>query len=151
MNEIKKKLKLLREQEINEIKNETNRKLNILDDEINDILEKLDVDLRTLRLKCNFFEKPYEQNSIEKERELRILAKKKKNETERLKEEAENNRDELLNDLLDGENKIFKLLTDLEYEKHDALNDIAVLESKLIKLEISPERIDRIKNSILLS
>ena len=78
MNEIKKKLKLLREQEINEIKNETNRKLNILDDEINDILEKLDVDLRTLRLKCNFFEKPYEQNSIEKERELRILAKKKK-------------------------------------------------------------------------
>ena len=151
MNEIKKKLKLLREQEINEIKNETNRKLNILDDEINDILEKLDVDLRTLRLKCNFFEKPYEQNSIEKERELRILAKKKKNETERLKEEAENNRDELLNDLLDGENKIFKLLTDLEYEKHDALNDIALLESKLIKLEISPERIDRIKNSILLS
>ena len=78
MNEIKKKLKILREQEINEIKNETNRKLNILDDEINDILEKLDVDLRTLRLKCNFFEKPYEYNSIEKERELRILAKKKK-------------------------------------------------------------------------
>ena len=78
MNEIKKKLKLLREQEINEIKNETNRKLNILDDEINDILEKLDVDLRTLRLKCNFFEKPYEHNSIEKERELRILAKNKK-------------------------------------------------------------------------
>ena len=121
------------------------------DDEINDILEKWDVDLRTLRLKCKFFEKPYEYNSIEKERELRILAKEKKNETERLKEEAENNRDELSNDLLDRENKIFKLLTNLEYEKHDALNDIAVLESKLIKLEISPERIDRIKNSILLS
>ena len=123
----------------------------MLDDEINDILEKWDVDLRTLRLKCKFFEKPYEYNSIEKKRELRILAKKKKKETERLKEEAENNRDELSNDLLDSENKIFKLLTNLEYEKHDALNDIAVLESKLIKLEISPERIDRIKNSILLS
>ena len=119
----------------------------MLDDEINDILEKLDVDL----IKCKFFEKPYEYNSIEKERELRILAKEKKNETERLKEEAENNRDELLNDLLDSENKVFKLLTDLEYEKHDALNDIAVLESKLIKLEISPERIGRIKNSVLLS
>ena len=106
----------------------------MLDDEINDILEKWDVDLRTLRLKCKFFEKPYEYNSIEKKRELRILAKKKKKETERLKEEAENNRDELSNDLLDSENKIFKLLTNLEYEKHDALNDIAVLESKLIKL-----------------
>ena len=36
-----KNLKLLREQEINEIKNEIKRKL-MLDDEINDILEKLD-------------------------------------------------------------------------------------------------------------
>ena len=52
----------------------------MLDDEINDILEKWDVDLRTLRLKCKFFEKPYEYNSIEKERELRILAKKEKKE-----------------------------------------------------------------------
>ena len=69
MNEIKKKLKLLREQEINEIKNETNRKLNILDDEINDILEKLDVDLRTLRLKCNFL----------KNRMNTILLKRKEN------------------------------------------------------------------------
>ena len=36
-----KNLKLLREQEINEIKNKIKRKL-MLDDEINDILEKLD-------------------------------------------------------------------------------------------------------------
>ena len=40
MNGIK-NLKLLREQEINEIKNEIKRKL-MLDDEINDTLEKLD-------------------------------------------------------------------------------------------------------------
>ena len=33
-------------------------------------------------------------------------------------------------------------------KKYRALNDIAVLESKLIKLEISPERIDRIKNLV---
>ena len=46
-NEIK-KLELLREQEINEIKKETKRKLNMLDDEVNDILEKLDKDLTTL-------------------------------------------------------------------------------------------------------
>ena len=81
------------------------------------LLEKLDVDLATLRLKCKFFEKPYEYNSIEKERELRILAKERINEIKRLKEEAENNKDELLDDLLEGENKTFKLLTDLEYEK----------------------------------
>ena len=58
-----KKLELLRKQEINEIKNETERKLNMLDDEINNILGKLYVDLTTLRLKWEFFEKPYEYNS----------------------------------------------------------------------------------------
>ena len=50
----------------------------MLHEEINDILEKLDVDLTTLITKCRFFEKPYEHDSIEKERELRILAKKRK-------------------------------------------------------------------------
>ena len=44
LNKIK-ELELLREQEINEIKNETKRKLNLLDDEISDILEKLDINL----------------------------------------------------------------------------------------------------------
>ena len=53
--------------------------------------------------------------------------------------------------LLDGETKVSKLLTDLKYEKHDALHNIIVLESKLIKLEISPEQIDRIENLILPS
>ena len=77
LNEIKRK-KLLREQEINEIKNKTKRKLNMLDEEINDILEKLDVNLTTLITKCKFFEKPYGNDSFEKERELKILAKKKK-------------------------------------------------------------------------
>ena len=119
----------MREQEIIEIKNETKRKLNILDNKINNILRKLYVDLATLRLR--YFEKPYEYNSIKKKRKLRILA----NEIERLKEEVKNNEDRLL----DGETKIFKLLTGLEYEKHDALDNVVVLESKLIKLEISPE------------
>ena len=116
------------EQEINEIKNETKRKLNMLDDEINNTLGKLYVDLAILRLKCEFFEKPYEYNSIKKERKLRILAKKKKWK-ERLKEEVKNNEHQSL----DGQTKIFKLLTDLEYEKNDALHNIVVLESKLIK------------------
>ena len=121
----------------------------MLDDEINNILGKLYVHLATLRLKCEFFEKLIEYNSIKMERNLRILAKKKRriNEIERLKEEAKNNEDKLL----DGETKIFKLLTDLEYEKHNALNCIAVLESKLIQLEISSEQIDRIKYLVLSS
>ena len=60
----------------------------MLDDKINDILEKLDVDLTTLRLKCTLkCTKRYEYNSVEKERELRILEKEKLNETERLKED----------------------------------------------------------------
>ena len=46
---------------------------------------------------------------------------------------------------------MFNILTDLEYEKYDALHNIVVLESKLIKLEISPELIDRVKNSVLSS
>ena len=50
----------------------------MLHEEINDVLEKLHVDLTTLITKCKFFEKPYEYDSIEKERELRILAKKRK-------------------------------------------------------------------------
>ena len=58
----KKKLELLREQETNEINNETKRKLNMLDDKINNILGKLYVDLATLRLKYEFFEKLYECN-----------------------------------------------------------------------------------------
>ena len=51
------KLKLLREQEINEIKNETKRKWNMLDDDISDILEKLDVGLMTSKQRCRFYEK----------------------------------------------------------------------------------------------
>ena len=33
--------------------------------------------------------------------------------------------------------------------KNSVLDHIAALESKLVKLEISPEQIDRIKNSVL--
>ena len=72
--------------------------------------------------------------TILKKRELRLSAKAKINEIEGLKEEVENNEDELLDYLLDGETKVSKLLTDLEYEKIEILHNITVLESKLIKL-----------------
>ena len=102
----------------------------MLDVEINDISETFDVYLTSLILKCKFFEKPYEYDSIKKEGKLRILVKEKVNKIERLKEEVNNDEDELLV----GETKKFKLLTDSKYEKKDTLQNIAVLESKLIKL-----------------
>ena len=58
LNKIK-KLELLREREINELKNETKRKLNMLDDEISDILEDLDVNSTTLELRCYFCKKTH--------------------------------------------------------------------------------------------
>ena len=54
LNEIK-NLELLREQEINEIKYKTKRKLNMLNDKVNNILGKLYIDLVILRVKCEFF------------------------------------------------------------------------------------------------
>ena len=94
------------EQEKNEIKNETKRKLNMLDDEINNILEKFKVNLTTLELRCIFCEKPYD---FKKEKELRLSAKEIINKIEGLKEEVENNEDDLLHYLLDGETKVSKL------------------------------------------
>ena len=74
--------------------------------------------LTTLIIKCEFFEKPFNFECVEKERELRVLAKNKRiNEIKWLKEEAEINKDELLDDLSEGKNKISKLLTDFEYKK----------------------------------
>ena len=40
----------------------------MLDDEINNVSEKLDADLTTLITKCKFFEKPYDFECLEKER-----------------------------------------------------------------------------------
>ena len=74
-NEIKKTRIIKRTR--NKIRNETKRTLNILDDEVKNILEKLHVVLTTLITKYKFFEKPYDFEWVEKERELRILAKKK--------------------------------------------------------------------------
>ena len=50
-----KKTRTIERKEINEIKNETKRKLNMLDNVINNILGKMYVDLATLRLKREFF------------------------------------------------------------------------------------------------
>ena len=133
---------------VNEIENEIKRKLNVLDDEISNILEKLNEDLTTLELRCRFCEKSYD---FEKERVFRLSTKERINEIKRRKEKTENNKDKLLNHLLDGETKIFELLTDLEYERQEILNNIATLESKLIQLKLSPERIGWIKNSFLIS
>ena len=112
---------------------------------MDNILEKSDVNLTTLELRSRFSQKPHD---FEKERELRLSAKEKINKIKGPKEEVENDNDELLDRLLDGESKISKLLTDLKYEKHGALHDITILESKLKTLEILPAQIDRIKEWI---
>ena len=99
----------------------------MLDDDISDILEKLDVGLMTSELRCRFYEKQYD---FEKRRKLRLSAKERIHEIKRLKEEAKHNKDKLLNHLLDRETKNVKLLTNLEYENSDALFNTIVLKSK---------------------
>ena len=42
-----------------EIKNKKKRNLNVLDDKISDIFEKLDVNVTTMKLKYRFCEKPH--------------------------------------------------------------------------------------------
>ena len=81
---------------------------------------------------------------------IKIIRKRKnKWKKKRLRQEIEHKEDELLND--DSESKISKLLTNLKFEKHDALHDITVLQSKLIKLRITPIQIYKIKESVLSS
>ena len=82
---------------------------------------------------------------------IKTISKERINEIKRLNEEVKDNKDELLDNLLDNEKKFFELLKYLEYEKHDALHNIVILELKLRKLEISSEWIDRIKNLVLSS
>ena len=122
----------------------------MLDVEINDILEKLDVYLTSLILKCKFFEKSYEYDSIKKEGKLRILVKEEVNKIERLKEEVNNDEDELL----DGETKKFKLLTDLKYEKKKKkkrwIAKYCSIRIKINKINLWNELIE-LKNSVLSS
>ena len=59
-----KKLELLREQEINKVKYNAKRMLNMLDDETSNISENLDEYLTTLKPRCEFFK------SFERERKL---------------------------------------------------------------------------------
>ena len=137
-----KELQLLREQKINEIKKGTKIKLNLLNDEMNDILEDLEFELKRGTLKNRYFTK---LNSHEDEIKLRLAAKEEINETERLKEEVTNNKDTLSS----IDNEILKLLTVLKYEEEDILHDTMTSESELTRLGIPPIQIDNIKNSIL--
>ena len=61
----------MREQEINETKIETKIKLTMLDDKINNILEKSDVNLTTLKLRCIFCGKPYD---FKKRKRIKIIS-----------------------------------------------------------------------------
>ena len=63
---------------------------------------------------------------------LRLAAKEKIHEIQRLNEEVRNNKDVFLN--IDTE--ISKLLTDLKFEEEDILHDIMASESELKRLGI---------------
>ena len=86
-----------------------------------------------------------DQTVNEDEVELRIEAKVRIDEINRLKEGVRNNEDILLS----NETKIGLLLTDLKYEEEDIMNDIMTSEKKLRKLRILSLYIIRIKNLIL--
>ena len=133
---------MLREQKINEIKKGTKIKLNLLNDEMNDILEDLEFEIKHGTLKNRYFKK---LNNHEDEIKLRLAGKEEINETERLKEEVINNKDTLSS----IDNEILKLLTVLKYEEEDILHDIMRSESELTRLGMPPIQIDNIKNSIL--
>ena len=86
----------------------------MLDDKIRNVFEKLDVNLTTLDLRCKFCKKPHD---FEKQRELGLSGKEQINEIEKIKAKTENNEDELWDYLSNDEDKMFKLSTDLEYNK----------------------------------
>ena len=118
------KLKLLREKEIREIKNETKIKLNLLNYDINDTLKDLEFDLKYGSLKNRFFKS---QSVYENETKLRVKIKEKINEIERLKGEVMNNEDRLVT----LETKIFKSLTDSKHEEERILHDLTTSELRL--------------------
>ena len=118
------KLKLLREKEIKEIKNETKIKLNLLNYDINDTLKDLEFDLKYGLLKNRFFKS---QSVYENETKLRVKVEEKINEIERLKGEVMNNEDRLLT----MEIKIFKSLTDSQHEEERILHNLTTSELRL--------------------
>ena len=128
------KIEIIREQQINEIKQDAKIKLNALNDEIDNISENLKFQLKHGTLKSRFFKRA---NTYEDEK-VKIISKKEINEIKKLKEEVENNENKLLN----AKTKIFKL-TDLEYDEEDKLHDIMILELKLAKLKVPPLQIDK--------
>ena len=119
------KIEIIREQQINEIKQNAKVKLNALNDEINNISEKLKFQLKHETLKNRFFKRV---NTYEDEK-VKNISKKEINEIKKLKEEVENNENKLLN----AKTKTFKL-TDLKYDEEDKLHDIDIrIKSSKIK------------------
>ena len=84
-------------------------------------------------------------NSFENEIELRIEAKERIDEINRLKKEVWNNE----NILLSNEIRTELLLTHLKYEEKEIMNAIMTSEEKLRELRISSSCVTGIKNLIL--
>ena len=119
------KIEIIREQQINEIKQNAKIKLNALNDEINNISENLKFQLKHGTLKSRFVKRV----NTQEDEKVKIISKKEINEIKKLKEEVENNENKLLN----AKTKTFKL-TDLKYDEEDKLHDIDIrIKSSKIK------------------
>ena len=133
---------MLRELEINEVKEEADIQLNKLEVEKNEVLDNLKFELKyeSLRNRCL-----KGSNTYEDEIELRTKEKAGINEINEFEEEVRNNEDILLN----NETETDILLTDLKYEEKDIMNYIMTPEEKLRKLRIQSSYIIEDKNLLL--
>ena len=108
----------------------------------NKVLDNLNFELKYGSLRNKYLKR---SNSCENEIELRIEAKERTDEINRLKEEVWN----IENILLSNETRIELLLTDLKNEEKEIMNAIMTSEEILRKLRISSSYITGIKNLIL--
>ena len=133
---------MLRELEINEVKEEADIQLNKLEVEKNEVLDNLKFELKYESLMNRCLKG---SNTYEDEIELRTEEKAGINEINEFEEEVRNNEDILLN----NETETDILLTDLKYEEKDIMNYIMTPEEKLRKLRIQSSYIIEDKNLLL--
>ena len=67
---------------------------------------------------------------MRRQNKIKIISKRRNKWNRKIQTDVENNEDKLLS----VETKIYTLLTNSKYEKHDTFHDIAVLQSSLLKL-----------------
>ena len=134
----------MRQLEIEQIKETTNKEWKELGIEKNDEFKKLDENLRFRRIR-NKFQGRSDSSDEEEKIELREITRKKINGIDKLEKGIK--QVEELN--IEGESKTTKLLMDLYSEKGCVIDEMIVIEIKLEKLKIPKTTINAIKNQLL--